>query len=150
MDPKKEIARRHQLDYATSIYYFLCKATSENEILFWTKYTGTFPTAIPSSNFSDSLGNSIRRPNYSVPFAYGRKEDYNPLNIVEFNMASNFGGGLSLSDEDYMPVYNEDTLRVHKSFVGKPFVDTNDGSRLFKLKFKPAPTDTYLSNINDY
>jgi hypothetical protein len=62
-------------------------------------------------------------------------------------MASNFGAGLSLSDEDYMPVYNEDTLRVHKSFVGKPFVDTNDGSRLFKLKFKPAPTDTYLSNI---
>lgn len=130
--PKQCYIDYHQLDYATSIYYFLCKATSDNQVLFWTKYTGVFPTAIPSSTFSDQLGNVIHRPQYSVPFTYMRKDDFNMLNIAEFN---NLG---DTSDFEYMPVYNPDTMHTNKSFVGAPFVDTNDGSRLFKLKFRPA------------
>lgn len=129
-EPHEQYMKYNQLDYAISIYYFLCKATSENEILFWTKYTGCFPTAIPSSNFSDQIGTVIRRPEYSVPFAFARKDDFNPLSIVEFN-------NLSTNDFTYMPAYNEETLRMNSSFVGAPFVDTNDGSRLFKLKFRP-------------
>lgn len=127
--PKQQYIDNHELDYATSIYYFLCKATSENEIIFWTKYTGCFPTSIPSSGFSDQLGTTIKHPSYSVPFAFSRKDDYSPLNIVEFN-------NLSDGDFEYMPIYNPDTHMVNKSFVGAPFVDTNDGSRLFKLKFR--------------
>lgn len=131
--PKQSYIDYHQLDYATSIYYFLCKATSENEILFWTKYTGVFPTSIPSGVFSDQLGTVIKRPTYTVPFQFARKDDFSPLNIVEFNNLTDSSNGF-----EYMPVYNADTLHVNKSFVGPPFVDTNDGSRLFKLKFRPG------------
>jgi hypothetical protein len=128
--PKPEYAERHILDYAISIYYFLCNATGE-DILFYTKYTGCFPTAAPSSNFSDTLGNRIKRPNYSVPFAYARKDDFNPLIIAEFdNLADT-------SNFKFLPIYNKETLRNHKSFVGAPFVDTQDGARLFKLRWRP-------------
>jgi hypothetical protein len=127
--PKQEYVNRHILDYAISIYYFLCNATGE-DILFYTKYTGCFPTAAPSSNFSDTLGNRVHRPNYSVPFAYARKDDYNPLIIAEFNYLADTG------NFRYLPIYNKESLRVHKSFVGAPFVDTLDGARLFKLRWR--------------
>lgn len=129
-EPNSKYLRYHQIDYAIAIYYFLCKATADNEILFWTKYTGCFPTAIPSSNFSDSLGNPIKQPSYTIPFAYARKDDYNPIHIIGFNQ-------LSDTNFQYMPTYNKETLHVNKSFVGAPFVDTNNGSMLFKLKFRP-------------
>ena len=129
--PKEEYLSRHQLDYAISIYYFLCKANEAGDILFWTKYTGAFPTAIPSSNFADSLGSPVKQPTYSIPFIYARKDDYNPLHIAEFN-------NLSSGPYEYLPNYNPETLRVNTSFVGAPFIDTNDGSQLFKLKFRPA------------
>ena len=128
-EPIDGYADKHILDYAISIYYFLTKSTGE-DILFWSKFTGCFPTNCPSSNFSDSLGNQIRRPNYTVSFSFARKDDYNPLSIAEFNK-------LSYTDYEYMPVYNEDTLHVNKSFLGAPFVDTGDGGHLFKLKFRP-------------
>jgi hypothetical protein len=131
MLPKDQYRDWHVLDYATSIYYFLCKASDTSEILFWTKYTGCYPTSIPSSNFADSLGSPVKMPTYSIAFNYARKDDYNPLHIAEFNSLC------SDTNYEYIPNYNPDTLHINKSFVGPPFVDTNDGSRLFRLKFRP-------------
>jgi hypothetical protein len=131
MLPKDQYRDWHVLDYATSIYYFLCKANDTSEILFWTKYTGCYPTSIPSSNFADSLGSPVKMPTYSIAFNYARKDDYNPLHIAEFNSLC------SDTNYEYIPNYNPDTLHINKSFVGPPFVDTNDGSRLFRLKFRP-------------
>ena len=131
--PKTEYTTKHILDYAISIYYFLCKENDE-DILFWTKYTGCFPTATPASNFSDTIDNHIKRPTYTVPFVYSKKSDYNPLDIYEFNQLSN---GL---DYSFLPTYNEKTHHVHKSFMGAPFVDTLDGTHLYKLRFR-APSN---------
>lgn len=127
--PKQIYYTKHILDYAISIYYFLTDETGEN-IIFWTKYTGCFPTSVPSSNFSDSIGNVIHQPKYSVQFSFARKDDNNPMHLGEFNKLSK-GGSFK-----YLPVYNKDSLKTHKSFVGPPFVDTIDGGYTFKLRFR--------------
>ena len=132
--PKDEYVMKHQLDYPTSIYYILTDATGE-AILFWTKYTGAFPISSPSSNFSDSLGNRITRPNYSIQFAYARKDDYNPLHLEEFNRQST-------GSYEYNKIYNADTLRTSRSFLGAPFIDTTDGELTYRLRFRPPPQQT--------
>lgn len=130
--PKDEYVMKHQLDYPTSIYYILTDATGE-AILFWTKYLGAFPISSPSSNFSDSIGNRITRPNYSIQFAYARKDDFNPLHLEEFNRQST-------GSWEFNKIYNEETLRTSRSFLGAPFVDTMDGELTYRLRFRPPPT----------
>lgn len=127
--PKSEYIRLHVIDYAISIYYFLTDNTGEN-IIFWTKYTGCFPTSVPSSTFSDKLGDMIHTPSYNISFAYSRKDDCNPIHLAEFNHLSNDGFTSAV------PIYNEETHRVGRSFVGAPFVDTEDGGYTFKLKHR--------------
>lgn len=131
--PKDEYVMKHQLDYPTSIYYILTDHTGE-AILFWTKYTGAFPISTPSSNFSDSLGNRITRPNYSIQFAYSRKDDFNPLHLEEFNRQST--GAFESNC-----IYNADTMRSIRSFTGAPFVDTTDGELTYRLRFRPPPSN---------
>jgi hypothetical protein len=130
--PKDKYGGMHILDYAISIYYFLCKENDE-DILFWTKYTGCFPTATPASNFSDTIDKRIERPTYSVPFSFAKKSDYNPIDIYEFNRLTESLG------YKYLKTYNMDTRMVQKSFMGAPFVDTLDGTHLYKLRFR-APS----------
>lgn len=123
------------LDYAISIYYFLTDATDEN-ILFYTKFTGCFPTNCPSSAYSDTgADNQVRSPTYNISFHYGKKDDYNPINIVEFNRLSN------ANDRTACKIYNESVGMAGRSFVGAPFVDTRDGSQLYKLHFRMNPED---------
>ena len=127
--PKEKYYTKHILDYAISIYYFLTDQTGE-DILFFSKYTGCFPTAAPSSNFSDTLDSPIKLPTYSVPFSYAKKDDYNPLNLAEFNHLSSelgFSGIAVAGQDDYL---------AHRTFVGAPFVDTETGGYLYKIKFR--------------
>ena len=115
-------------NYATSIYYFLCAEDGES-IVFWTKFTGCIPTTIPSSNFSDSTDTSIKMPKYSIQWQYAFKKDYDPFSLAEFNH-------LTGSDFSYVNNYNSETARSYQTIVGAPFVDTNTGGRLFKLRFR--------------
>jgi hypothetical protein len=127
--PKAKYRQTHVLDYAISIYYFLTDATGE-DILFFSKYTGCFPTAAPASNFSDTIDSPIKIPSYSVSFSYARKDDYNPLNLAEFNHLSE---GLGW---DGIKVCGEGEWLAHRTFVGPPFVDTETNGYLYKLKFR--------------
>ena len=139
MSPKLQYLKNHILDYAISIYYVLTKADGE-DVIFFTKYTGCFPTSVPSSNFSDVLGTPIKRPNYTIPFTYARKDDYNPLHIAEFNH-------LSSADYKYAPVYNNKTARSARSFVGAPFIDTLNGSYSFKLRYRDDSSENGMSAL---
>lgn len=127
--PKVTYLTRHILDYAVSIYYFLCANDGET-ILFFSKYTGCFPTATPSSTFADRVDTRIKKPNYSVQFAYSRKDDCNPMHLFEFDKLS--GGS-----KEHNPIYNPDTLRAARSFVGPPYIHTTDGNYIYKLRFRP-------------
>lgn len=116
------------LDYAVSIYYFLTAEDGES-IVFWSKWTGCIPTNIPSSNFSDSIDSPIRIPKYSITWQYAFKKDYDPYTLAEFNKLT--GSGFS-----YVNMYNATTFRSSGTLCGAPFVDTQTGGKLFKLRFR--------------
>lgn len=126
--PRQTYIRTKQLDYAISIYYFLCAPDGES-ILFWSKFTGAFPTNIPSSNFSMSDGDKVKHPVHSITWQYAEKRDYNPLHLAEFNQ-------LSDSNYQYIKPYSPDLFRTAPTLQGAPFVDTNTGGKLFKLRFR--------------
>ena len=128
--PKQDYVRNGILDYASSLYYFLTDATGEN-IIFWTKYYGVFPTNYPSSAFSFNEGSPVHVPEIQIQYSYAFKKDMDPLELAEFNRNSpqNFS---------YVPVYNEDTFRCNRTISGPPFIDTEDGGITYKLRFREA------------
>ncbi len=130
--PKDVYIKTKQLDYAISIYYFLCAEDGES-IIFWTKFTGCIPTNIPSSNFTDNLESPIKQPKYSITWQYAFKKDYDPYSLAEFNHLSDSG-----SNGQAVKIYDEETFRSVRTLSGAPFVDTNTGGRLFKLRFRAA------------
>jgi len=128
---KDEYIYKKILDYASSIYYFLCGPDGET-LLFWSKYFGIFPTNIPASTLSWSKNNLVKIPEYSITFAYAFKEDFSPLSLAEFNM-NNSGGFV------YKKTYEPGLLSTGKTFAGSPFIETNinqNGDYVFKLRFR--------------
>ena len=136
VSPKQKNLENSILDYAISIYYFLTDVTDTN-ILFYTKFTGCFPLACPSSKFTDTGDNYIKSPTYDIPFSFSKKDDYNPINIVEFNNVA----AVDNNNPEAIDVYNTETFMAGKTFVGAPFVDTRTQGRLYKLRFRPNPKD---------
>lgn len=130
--PRTEYKYKKILDYACSVYYFVCAEDGET-ILFWTKYFGVFPTNIPASTSSWTKGNLIKTPDYSINYAYAFKEDFTPLTLAEFNVASKSSGTVA-----YRKIYETVNCATGKTFAGAPFVETytSNGEYVFKLKFK--------------
>lgn len=121
------------IDYACSVYYFLCGADGET-ILFWTKYTGVFPTTIPSSRSSWD-GGVGKAPEYNINYEYSWKEDMMPTSLAEFNKNSE-----RETSTKYAKIYDYDLGSTGKTFVGTPFVETIDdvhnNTYLYKLRFR--------------
>ena len=135
-EANKNYIRERILDYACSAYYFLCGADGET-ILFWSKYTGVFPTAIPSATSSWTKGSTLKMPEISVPYAYSWKEDFNPISLAEFN--KNGLGAEQSGTYDYISTYEPELLTTGRTFTGSPFVETsknNVGEYTFKLRFR--------------
>ena len=131
--PNSEYVKQLQLDYAISIYYFLCAEDGES-ILFWTKYTGCIPTTIPSSNFTDQFDTAIKQPKYSITWQYAFKNDYNIYSLAEFNHL----GGADRASSAALPMYDKETLRSAVTLAGSPYVDTKTAGKIFKLRFRKA------------
>lgn len=130
-EPKPDNIRHGILDYAASLYYIITDATDEN-IIFWTKYWGVFPTNYPSSAFSMSDGRPIAIPEIGIQYAYSFKKDMDPVCLAEFNRNSQGGNG----NWNYVKPYNANTLHSTRTIVGSPFIDTNDGGYTYKLRFR--------------
>ena len=126
------------LDYATAVYYILTAEDGET-IIFWSKYFGVFPTNAPSSSFSWSHGNKIHNPTFDIPYMYSFKRDYNPYDLVTFNMLS---PQPSDGKYKYAKIYDPEMLGPGRTFVGVPFIETvKDSSKKseafqFKLRFR--------------
>ena len=73
----------------------------------------------------------MRIPKYSISWQYTFKKDYDPFSLAEFN-------NLTGKDFKYMNMYNASTGRSPRTIQGSPFVDTNTGGKLFKLRFRQA------------
>lgn len=124
--------REKILDYATSVYYFLCAEDFET-ILFWAKYTGVFPNNVPSSTIGSwNVDSPLKMPSYDITYSYAFKEEYNPFLFTEFN---NMSPGLS---QDYVNSYDTNLLGAGKTIVGPPFVEllAVDGKYIPKLRFR--------------
>lgn len=128
---KDKYRRQFELDYACSVYYIVCSEDGET-IIFWSKYTGVFPTNTPAASSSFSKGNLLKFPEFSINYVYAWKDDFNPVTLAEFNK-------LSSSELKYVKTYEKSLLSTGKSMAGAPFIETKispSGKYQFKLRFR--------------
>ena len=123
------------IDYAGAMYYILTDEGGEN-IIFWSKYYGIFPTTIPSSQYSWRYGSVVNpESTLDVAFKYSFKEDYNPYALMEFNTVAKANKAKS-----YMPIYDASLGTTTTTWVGVPYVDLVKDSAtnqyIYKLRFR--------------
>lgn len=128
-----QIARifNKELDYAASIYYIVTDETGEN-IIYWSKLYGVFPTNVPDSIVQWQKGQFITNPEVSIQYQYSFKEDNNPETLFELNQ--NAG---NVSRYTYARTYEPDLGSTGNTWVGAPFVEmVPSGTKTFyKLRF---------------
>lgn len=123
------------LDYACSVYYFVCGPDGET-ILLWSKYTGVFPTTIPSAASSWTHGNVPSNVNFSINYEYSWKTDFDPITIAEFNRCTDVSGK---HDFKYLKTYDNVLNSTGPTFTNAPFVETvvdKSGVLTYKLRFR--------------
>ena len=132
ISPTRENIKKRVLDYAASIYYFVCGPDGET-VLFWSKYTGVFPTVIPSAASAWSKGKILSQPEFSISYDYAWKEDFNPLSLAEFNLNGN-----KQNSYIYAKTYEDTVLSTGRTFMEAPFVESvgDSNNYEFKLKFR--------------
>jgi len=137
------------IDYATSIYEIITKPDG-NDIIYWAKFTGLFPTMMPHSNFQftyeDRMDNGVE-----IQFSGGLPETLNPKILAEFN----YNAGIFADAEDGLPtqVRIESPRHVPNSrnfadvegtpsgasVVGAPFITFDGINGCYKLRWRPIP-----------
>lgn len=120
------------IDYATSVYYFLCAEDFET-IIFWAKYTGVFPSNTPSATVGSwNRESPMRLPEYQITYQYAFKEEYNPFLFTEFNNMS------STLTQSYVNNYDTNLLGIGRTIVGPPYVEvlSDNGRYVAKLRFR--------------
>lgn len=107
------------LDYAASVYVFKCAPNGE-DVLYWTKYFGVFPTSTGSSALSWDIGTGIgESPKLNIKFKYCYKRDMSPVSLVEFNALSGVNYFNRSAEASFNPNYGHSS----RPFVGAPFVE---------------------------
>ena len=135
------------LDYASSLYYVITDETGEN-IIYWEKYYGVFPSNVSNDSLAWSNGQPIQNPKFNVTFQYSFRSSFDPSIISEFNYNSFRGRDMSNGLLRYVPVYDKELQHTADSWVGVPFIETvtnDDGSLTYKLRFR-EPNGVYQSN----
>ena len=130
--PKDEYKQAKILDYAVALYYFLLGNDGET-IIFWSKYTGVFPTSTSSSTFSWDRDSTLRMPELSIKFSFSFKNDMDPIHLSEFNGLVNHTGSGSIVN-----AYEPDGLGMGRTWVGPPVVTVTKNARgntIYKLKY---------------
>ena len=144
--PLQQYVKEGILDYASSCYYILTDITGEN-ILFWSKYWGVFPTNYPSSAFSMRDSDMVKTPEVTIQYAYSFKRDMDPVILAEFNRNS-----LSGKNWEYIPIHSREEIGPYNTIVGPPFIDRyvegsegptgeknpNAGAVQYKLRFRKS------------
>ena len=128
ISPKKVYIHNHELDYATTLYYFLV-AEDGGTILYANKYTGVFPTNTPDSSFSYSTGDDIRL-SYDITYKWVFSDNYRYINIFqEFNNRTRANRGSKV------PVFNTKTNTVTNTWVRNAYIELDRASRNYMLRF---------------
>lgn len=145
------------LDYAASVYVFKCGPDGE-DVLYWSKYYGVFPTISGASALSWNAGTPIGdAPNLSISFAYSYKRDMSPISLLEFNHVAN----VDADNAKWVPAFSSDHAHCIRPYVGAPYIEldlgvpnlqTNDVSRSGKrtqirLKFRDDTSKTRTDKV---
>lgn len=93
--PNREAITNHYIDYASSIYYFLCGMDGQT-IEYFCKLTGVAPINVPYSTFSSDW-QSHELVEYNVQYVYSFKEDMNPEILLDFNKLATGSPDLSIN-----------------------------------------------------
>lgn len=130
-EPKEIHKYGKELDYAASAYYIVCDSTGEN-IIYWSKLYGIFPTNVPDSVMSMSEGTTITNPEVNITYKYSFKRDFRASTILEFNLCSN-------GPAKYLASYDRNLLSTGYTWVGAPFIEHIEigGRSVYKLRFRP-------------
>lgn len=125
--PKSSIRRRRTIDYTSSLYFFLLDMDM-SKILYFTKYTGIYPTNVPLSSISGDLTN--RGPmDVSITYAYQYKEEMNPSIIFDFNSVSKYSSRLY----NYSRDGNQE--KINDNYYGYGRIDVDDSSYKTEIDF---------------
>ena len=140
--PKEKYIQERRLDYACSVYYFLCAEDGET-ILFWSKYVGVFPTSIPTAQFAWSKNDIIRHTEPTVEYDYAWKEDCDYGSLQDFNY-NPWDTITNIEDKSIqLPVYDAELGHVGFTYANRPIVvfdeTDNDGKQVIKLKYIGQP-----------
>lgn len=129
--PKQIHIANKCLDYACSVYYIVCGENGE-DIIYWSKLYGLFPTSIPDSIMTWNKSQIITNPEISITYQYSFKRDWKADIIQEFNL--NSSGTLQ-----YLQTYNPEILSTGNTWVGAPFIELvkdSSGRTVYKLRFR--------------
>lgn len=126
------------IDYCSSLYYIITDETGEN-IIYWEKYYGIFPSNISNDSLSWQSGNTISNPKFNVTFQYSFRTSMDPTLIAEFNYNALAGGNVNDRNvTQYTPTYDPKLGHAADSWVGTPFIETvvdSNGRNIYKLRF---------------
>ena len=108
------------LDYGASVYVFKCGPDGE-DVLYWTKYYGVFPTNTGASALSwtnNGEGGPDAPPQIDIRFAYSMKRDMSPISLLEFNHNARIS-----ESTQYLPSYSANWAGTGRPFVGTPYIE---------------------------
>lgn len=149
-DSQLNVIHDRIIDYACSIYVFKM-AEDGRRVKFWTKYTGVFPTSVPYSTNSFSLGETTK-PSVSIEYTYSFKEDMSPEVLLEFQHTVN---SISKNYDVTWGTGSMDKTTLNKTliednWVGLPYLEYhtwNNQAPLLKFNDK-KDLDTFKSPSN--
>ena len=131
---KMKVSRQHLVsntyDFMCSVYEIICDPTSE-KVLYYAKYTGCYPIAVPVSNLSHNLRSNVENK-VSISFNYMMVECLEPRIVEDFNNNSRARSG-----EAFVDIYNETYGMVTDALVGNPYLETTTDEHGLKLKWYP-------------
>lgn len=126
------------LDYACSAYYIVCAENGE-DIIYWSKLYGVFPTNIPDSIMTWTKGQFVTNPEISITYQYSFKKDWAASIITEFNlMAPTYE---DVNNTTYVRTYDKHIMSTGNTWVGSPFIEMvkdNLGRTVYKLRFRQS------------
>lgn len=130
---KMKVSREHLInntyDFMCSVYEIICDPTSER-VLYYAKYTGCYPIAVPISNLSHNLRSNVDNK-VSISFNYMMVESLEPRIISDFNINS------KARNEQFVNTYNETYGMVSDALVGNPYLEMTPDQHGLKLKWYP-------------
>ena len=136
--PQEQDVINKIIDYCSSLYYIITDETGEN-IIYWEKYYGIFPSNISNDSLSWQNGSTIQNPKFNVTFQYSFRTSMDPTLIAEFNYNAITGSGVDKrSIQTYTPTYDVNLGHVADSWVGVPFIETvvdSNNRNTYKLRF---------------